>query len=175
MSGAVHRGFSCLARWTDRLERTLLTVLTTGMVLLAAAQVLLRNLWHSGWPWAEPLLGMALLWMTMLGALAAIGQGRHIAIDLATALFPKPLAAVCARATGLAAAVICGILSFAAVRYVGFLSEMDVGQLLGVPLWKFYEVIPVVFALMAFRFTVRAFLPTSWQTVSRPTDFKAES
>ncbi len=39
----------------------------------------------SGLPVPGPVLGMALLWLTMLGALAAAGLGRHISIDLATA------------------------------------------------------------------------------------------
>jgi TRAP-type C4-dicarboxylate transport system permease small subunit len=73
----------------DRIERLVLALLVTGMVGLAAVQIVLRNVWHTGLNWAEPLLGMALLWLTMLGALAAAGLGRHLSIDLAEALLPR--------------------------------------------------------------------------------------
>ena len=85
MSGRGESTFRFLCRWADRIERAVLTVLVTGMVGLATLQILLRNVWHTGLNWAEPLLGMALLWLTMLGALAAAGLGRHLSIDLAAA------------------------------------------------------------------------------------------
>lgn len=162
MKGRGERAFRFLVRWGDRIERFVLTVLVTGMVILASAQILLRNVWHTGLNWAEPLLGMALLWLTMLGALAAAGLGRHLAIDLAAALLPRRWTAWLTRATSLFAAVVCGLLAWAAGRYVGFQREMDITLLLGLPVWKHYLIIPVVFWLMAFRFGVRTFVPATW-------------
>ena len=162
MSGRGESAFRFVARWGDRIERFVLAVLVTGMVLLASVQIVLRNVWHTGLNWAEPLLGMALLWLTMLGALAAAGLGRHLAIDLAAALLPRRWTAWLTRATSIFAAVVCGLLAWAAGRYVGFQREMDITMLLGLPVWKHYMVIPVVFWLMAFRFAVRAFVPTTW-------------
>jgi TRAP-type C4-dicarboxylate transport system permease small subunit len=165
MSGRGENAFRLVFRWADRIERAILAVLVTGMVGLAALQILLRNAWHTGLSWAEPLLGMALLWMTMLGALAAAGLGRHLAIDLAAALLPRHWAARLARIISLFAAIVCLLLAWAAGRYVGFQREMDISVLLGVPVWKFYMVIPVVFWIMSFRFAVRAFVPAVWLSI----------
>jgi len=162
MSGWGERIFRRFSRGADWLERAALTVLVTGMVLLAALQILLRNVWHSGLSWAEPLLGMALLWLTLLGALAAAGLGRHLSIDLAAALLPRRAAAWLTRFISLFSAVICVLLAWAAGHYVGFQREMDMGVLLDIPLWKHYLIIPVVFWLMAFRFAVRAVVPVAW-------------
>jgi TRAP-type C4-dicarboxylate transport system permease small subunit len=162
MSGSCEKTFRRLARWGDRLERFVLAVLVTGMVALATLQILLRNVWHTGLNWVEPLLGMALLWLTMLGALAAAGLGRHLAIDLAAALLPRRWATGLTRATSVFACIVCGLLAWAAGRYVGFQREMDITMLLGLPVWKHYMVIPVVFWIMAFRFAVRALVPTAW-------------
>lgn len=162
MSGRGESAFRFVARWADRIERFILAVLVTGMVLLASVQIMLRNVWHTGLNWAEPLLGMALLWLTMLGALAAAGLGRHLAIDLAAALLPRRWTTWLMRATSIFAAVVCGLLAWAAGRYVGFQREMDITMLLGLPIWKHYMVIPVVFWLLAFRFAVRALVPTTW-------------
>lgn len=231
MSGRGEKAFRFACRWVDRIERTTLAALVTGMVGVATLQILLRNVFQSGWSWAGDLLGMALLWLTMLGALAATGLGRHLSIDLAAALLPRRwsiglartiflfFAVICgllawtyfqlllaqkpyggmlrlfnfltipvvfclmaihfAKRTfrpahcrflqpeltvvnSLFAAVVCGLLAWAAGRYVGFQREMDITMLLGAPVWKYFMVIPVVFWLMAFRFAVRAYVPQSW-------------
>ena len=165
MSGQGEQAFRLVRRWVDRTERVILAFLVTGMVGLAALQILLRNVWHTGLNWLEPLLGMALLWLTLLGALAAAGLGRHLSIDLAAALLPRRWAAGLARATSIFAAAVCVLLAWAAGRYVGFQRDMDITMLLGAPVWKQYMVIPVVFWLMAFRFVVRALIPAAWLSI----------
>ena len=167
MSGRGESTFRFLCRWADRIERAVLTVLVTGMVGLATLQILLRNVWHTGLNWAEPLLGMALLWLTMLGALAAAGLGRHLSIDLAAALLPRRWALGAGRVTALFAAVVCGLLAWAAGRYVGFQREMDDTVLLGWPIWKYYLVMPVAFWLMTVRFGIRACAPAAWLVSER--------
>ncbi len=162
MSSGPEDTFRAVRRVLDRIEQAILAVLVTGMVVLSAIQILLRNIWHTGMNWAEPLLGMALLWLTMLGALAATGLGRHLSIDLAAAFLPKHWVKWLSRLTALLAAVVCGLLAWAAGRYVGFQKEMEAGILLNWPVWRYYLIIPVVFWLMAFRFTVRVFAPVSW-------------
>lgn len=162
MSGSIETAFRSVCRGVDRIERLVLGVLVTGMVGLSAIQILLRNVWHTGLNWAEPLLGMALLWLTMLGALAATGQGRHLSIDLTVALLPRRAAVWVGRAISVFAAIVCGLLAWAAGRYVGFQREMDATALLGWPVWKYYGIIPVAFWLMVFRFSVRVFVPAAW-------------
>ncbi|NLG34068.1 MAG: TRAP transporter small permease subunit [Lentisphaerae bacterium] len=170
MTGRALNAFRAICREVDRLERGVLAVLVTGIVLLAAVQILLRNIWHSGFPWAEPLLGMGLLWLTMLGALAAAGLGRHLSIDLAAALLPRRWAGGLARIVSLFAAVVCVLLAWAAGHYVGFQRDMAMGDLLGLPVWRYYQIIPVAFWLMAFRFLIRAAIPASWLALSDDDD-----
>lgn len=162
MSSRGEKIFHAICPWVDRIERAILAVLVTGMVVLATLQILLRNVWHTGLNWSEPLLGMALLWLTMLGALAATGLGRHLSIDLAAALLPQRWSAWLGRVISIFAAIVCGLLAWAAGRYVGFQRDMDITMLLSWPVWKYYMVIPVVFWLMAFRFTLRALVPATW-------------
>jgi len=71
-------------RWLDRIENGLIAVLVLAMVLLAGAQILLRNLFDSGIEWADPLLRALVLWTAMLGALAAARDDKHIGLDLVT-------------------------------------------------------------------------------------------
>jgi len=158
----MENAFRLVCRWVDRIERMVLAVLVTGMVGLSALQILLRNVWHTGLNWAEPLLGMALLWLTMLGALAAAGLGRHLSIDLAAALLPRRGSIWVGRITSVFAAIVCGLLAWAAGRYVGVQREMETNALLGWPVWKYYMVIPVAFWLMVIRMVIRAVVPAAW-------------
>ena len=142
------------AAW-DAAERVVLGALAAGMVILAATQIVLRNFFRTGLPWAEPLLNQSLLWLTMLGALAATGQRKHITMDLASHVLPPRAAAAVRAATNLFAAVLCAVLAKAGWHYVAVQREMESGGLLGVPLWVFPAVIPVVFALLAGRFALQ--------------------
>jgi TRAP-type C4-dicarboxylate transport system permease small subunit len=110
----------------------------------------------------------------MLGALAAAGLGRHLAIDLAAALLPRRWSAWLARATSLFAAAVCVLLAWAAGRYVGFQREMEIATLLGAPVWKFDLVVPVVFWAMGFRFALRAFIPAAWLAAPEPEGLPGE-
>ena len=141
-------------------ETAVLALLVSGMVLLAAAQILLRNFFQTGFLWAEPLLGMGLLWLTMLGALAATGARRHIVIDLVGHFCPPRLRAGIKRVTALFAALICGLLASAAVRFCLFQKEMETDRILRAPVWIYYLVIPVAFGLMALRFLFQAIGPS---------------
>lgn len=148
-----------LASAATRVETTVLALLVSGMVLLAAAQILLRNFFQTGFLWADPLLGMGLLWLTMLGALAATGDRRHIVIDLVGHFCPPRVRAAAARVTALFAAVICGLLTLAAAHYCRIQKEMETDRILDIPLWVYYLIIPVAFGLMSLRFLIQAVGP----------------
>lgn len=148
-----------LASAIARAETAILALLVSGMVLLAAAQILLRNILHTGFQWADTLLGMGLLWLTMLGALAATGDRRHIVIDLVGHFCPPRFRAAAARVTSLFAAAVCGLLTAAAAQYCRFQREMETDLILNIPLWIYYLIIPVAFGLMSLRFLGQAVGP----------------
>jgi C4-dicarboxylate transporter DctQ subunit len=144
-----------IARWLARIElaeQVLLGLLVGAMVVLAALQILLRNAWGRGITWADPFLGSAMLWITLLGALAATGRRKHIAIDLVSNFVPAGARRVFQIITDLAAAVVCGFLAAAAVRYVGFQREMGDEAFAGIRQWVVLLILPAGFGLMSLRF-----------------------
>ena len=65
-----------------RIENGILALLVLLLVGLSGAQILLRIFFETGLSWADPFLRGLVLWTGMLGALAAVRDERHIALDL---------------------------------------------------------------------------------------------
>ena len=71
-----------IAGVVERIETALIALLVLAMVLLAGAQILLRNLLETGFAWADPLLRAMVLWAAMLGALAAARDDKNLGLDI---------------------------------------------------------------------------------------------
>jgi TRAP-type C4-dicarboxylate transport system permease small subunit len=145
-------------RWLDRIETGLIALLVLAMVLLAGAQILLRNLFETGLTWVDPLLRAMVLWAAMLGALAAARDDKHIGLDLLTH-FVHGRTRLVLRVVSLAfAACISAALAWFGVGLI----QLDYGSdaaTAGIPNWLLEAIIPVGFALLALRFALRACTP----------------
>lgn len=143
-----------LTRLTVRLrqlEDLLLALLLTAMILLATSQILLRNLWDYGLTWGDPTLRLMVLWITLLGAMAATRDNNHIRIDLLTRYLPPATGRVARRLTDGFTALVCALLAWHAARFVWF-EYQDGGRFLDLlPIWPFQLVMPVGFAIIALR------------------------
>lgn len=162
--------------WRDRLastgraiETATLTVLLLGMIACSAVPPLMRNLpsrpaWLisrlNDWfgpvvPVADDLVKLSVLWLAVVGAVAASRDDRHIAINLVARYgrtsWQKPAALI---ASAFAAAV-TGLLSWHAVRFVADSYRFEDTVLGDQPAWLFQLVLPVGFAIMCYRFVLR--------------------
>jgi C4-dicarboxylate transporter, DctQ subunit len=145
-------------RW-DRtmrgLERGVLTLFIVGMLLLAMLQIALRNLFHTGLVWIDPLLRHLVLWIGITGAVVATGRLRHIQMDVIGRLLPAGLRLFATRLTALVAAGVCTALAHAAWVYLGEESSFGAVGFLGIQTWVLTSVLFFGFALMAARFASR--------------------
>lgn len=142
-----------MAGMAGRIARRLLTGLLAGclaaMLILAAAQILWRNVFRMSIPHSEQLLEWLVLWIAMLGATAASIASRHITIDALSQL----LSASARRWAGLAvqffACVVCVALLLICGTY--WLDTMSYGEttLGGLPRWAFEAILPGAFAVMS--------------------------
>jgi len=143
-------------RWIERIETGLIAALVLAMVLLAGAQILLRNLFDSGLAWADPLLRAMVLWAAMLGALAAARDDKHIGLDLVAHFVHGRAKRVLRVVTLLFAAGICAAMAWYGVGLV----QLDYGSgaaIAGIANWIVEAIVPVGFALLALRLAIRAF------------------
>jgi len=140
-------------------EDLVLMLLLGGLVLLAAAQILMRNLLDAGLPWADPLLRLLVLWLGLAGALAATRENKQIRIDLLSRFLPEWLRSWVDRFTAAFTAIVCGLLAWHGGRLVWL--EYQDGTIIapGIPAWTAELIIPLGFGLMALRFALQSLLP----------------
>ncbi len=67
----------------ETLEKCLLSLLLLSILVLASADVVMRNLFNSGLEIAGPAVRLLVLWLGLLSAVYATGQSKHISIDIA--------------------------------------------------------------------------------------------
>jgi len=144
-----------IERWARALENGLLVVLLSLLLLLASAQILLRNVLSSSLPWGDEAVRLLVLWLALLGAIAASRDGRQIRIDVLSRVIPKRLVWIPdSIATGFTAAV-CGVFAWHAWRFVQD-SRAFGDQMLGDwPAWMLQLILPIGFGVMAYRYAVR--------------------
>jgi TRAP-type C4-dicarboxylate transport system permease small subunit len=140
-------------------EDAILVALLTTMIGLAAAQILLRNLFETGLPWADPLLRLLVLWLALAGALAATRENKHIRIDLLSRFLSGAMNRAADRLASIFTALICGLLAWHGGRLVWLEYQDGATVFADIPAWVAQVIIPIGFGLMALRFTLLALNP----------------
>ena len=134
------------------IEDGIMALLLGAMIILAAGQILLRNLFDSGLIWADPVLRLLVLWITLLGAIAASRERRHIRIDLISRFLSARQQALVQSLTDLFTALVCGLIAWHAARFVYF-EWQDGSRLFGaLPAWLGEIIIPIGFGVLSLRF-----------------------
>jgi TRAP-type C4-dicarboxylate transport system permease small subunit len=144
------------ARFGLALENGLLVALLGFLVVFSFVQIVLRNVFSIGVTWGDGLTRVVVLWLALLGALAASRDGRHIRMNAVMQWLPPNLQVVAGVGSDLFAAVVSAALAYLAFVFVrdsrGY-GDVLLGQL---PAWWFEAVMPVAFALIAYRFFLHA-------------------
>jgi TRAP-type C4-dicarboxylate transport system permease small subunit len=140
-----------LKRLLLRLEEGLLVLMLSAMILLASWQILMRNLFDSGLFWADPALRMMVLWLALLGAIAATHDDRHIRIDLFSRFLNNRGKRWVHSINDLFSGAVCGVIAWQGARLVYF--EWQDGSVIfgGLPAWLGELIIPFGFGVMAIR------------------------
>lgn len=135
-------------------ENAALVVLLIGMILLAVGQVVMRELFSTGVVWADEAVKLLVLWIAMIGSVAAARDNRHIRIDALSHFLPTSAIRAVHIFVDLFAACVCIVIAWHAARYT--LLEVEFGDtvLLDTPAWLVHAVVPVAFLLVAWRFLV---------------------
>lgn len=156
MAAGKRSAVSRLLRLTRLIEDALLVLLLGSMVLLAGAQIVLRNLFDGAILWADPLLRVSVLWVGMIGAMVATRNDRQISIDAVSRFLPDLWKARVRIVTDLFTAVVSAIVAWSAYRLM--IDDRAAGGLAiaKVPVWVCESILPVAFAVIALRYLLFA-------------------
>jgi TRAP-type C4-dicarboxylate transport system permease small subunit len=93
----IHKLYNLLLK----IESALLITLLLSTILIAVAQIILRNLFDIGLFWAESYIRISVLWVVLLGATIASRNNEHIAIDFFVHKMTKKIRIITQRITNL--------------------------------------------------------------------------
>lgn len=128
------------------------------MILLTCTQIFLRTFLSTGLLWADPLLRYLVLWSGLLGAVAATGQGKHIALDIFSRTMPDVLAPWLSLVTHIFCCLASAGLAWAAILFLQGELEFGLAGPLSLPLWFWNSIFPVAFCLITVKYLILSLL-----------------
>ena len=138
-------------------ENTALVVLLGTMIGVSVFQIINRQLLDGifSLSWADELVKIIVLWLAMVGSVAAARDNKHIRIDLITHVLSGPVVAWAKVIVDLFAAAVCAVIGWSAYRLIR--EEMTWGDTIftDVPLWLLHTIVPLAFLLLSYQFLVR--------------------
>jgi len=141
-----------LIRIVTWIENGLLISLLALMVSLAGAQILFRNLLDVSILGVDQLLRLLVLWVALLGAVAASREGKHIRVDMLSRWLPARVRAGTQALTDIFTIAVCLLLAWQALRFIR--AEAGVNAFGALPGWAAELILPTAFALIALRYSL---------------------
>lgn len=140
-------------RLLEHLEEGLITSLMAAMTLITFIQVIARYGFNYNFVWALELTGVMFAWLIFVGMSYGVRVGAHIGVDALV----NSLGNTAARIVGSLAAALCIVyallVTFGSFQYVKKIYDVGIlMQDLPVQSWIPRAILPIGFALLAFRF-----------------------
>lgn len=140
------------------IENSLVVLVLSVMVGLSFVQIVMRGVFDSGLLWGDIFLRHLVLWVGFLGASLATRQDKHISIDVLNQVTPKHLQRWTKLAVNLVTIAVCLVLANAGYEFVMLEKEFGSTVFEEVPAWIFQIIIPIGFAMIAFRLFLASIL-----------------
>jgi len=143
-------------RFLGAFEDAILASVLGVMIVMATVQIVLRNVFDSGISWADPMLRVSVLWVGMLGAMAATRDDRQISVDALSRFLPSRWNARVRVLTDIFTAIVAGFFCWHAARLV--LEDYTSGMtaFASVPVWVCELVLPVAMGVIGIRYAIYA-------------------
>lgn len=153
-----------LPHWLQRTRRIiavvedgLLAALLTAMIAVATAQIVMRNLWETGFVWGDPFTKVLVLWVALLGAMVAARYNNHINVDVLSRFLSTRGKAGIQIVNALFTALVCGVIAYHASQLVLLDKQAATTSFGIVPTWVSELIIPFGFGIIALRYLFNSF------------------
>ncbi len=153
-----------------RIEDGLLVFMLTAMIILAGLQIIMRNVFQSGFIETDSILRVLVLWVGMIGAVVATRERRHISVDVLTRYLSEKSKQYVDVIINLFVAVVCGLLATHSMRML--LVDYTEGSIAfsKVPTWLLESILPIAFSIITLRYMM-----FSWVSFSNLIKVKSET
>lgn len=158
MSAGLKQKLKLLDRVGRTAENAALVVLFSTMMLLAVGQIVLREVFETGIVWIEELVKLIVLWLAMVGSIAATRDDRHIRIDALAHVLSDRAKDIVRIVVDLFAAGVCGVLAWYTYQYLKLEIDWGMSVLIDTPAWVAHIIVPIAFILVCYRFLVLVLL-----------------
>jgi len=138
-----------------RIEKWVLVLLLGFLIGFSLLQIILRNLFSTGFIWGDSLLRHSVLWISFLGAGRATAEDKHIRIDLLPRLLPGKVANIALVVVDLFSCLVCIVLIYASWNFISYERTAGTFAFGQIPLWWLEAIFPFSFTVMAIRFGSR--------------------
>lgn len=139
-------------RALHKTEDWLLTILALVLVAVASGQIVAR-VFGGAVPHADQVLKICVLWLAMLGAMAAARAGKHLGMDALLHVMPRWMSQISKAIGFLFAAWVCAKFCQYGYQFVQFERENPSGSPEDlIESWKVLWAFPIGFGGMALRF-----------------------
>lgn len=121
-------------------------------VLLAFVNVVLRYVFDMSLTWAGELTNYLFIWSALFGAAYGFKKGIHISVTILLNLFPPIVAKGFMILANIISVIYLGVISYFGYELILMLKDFEeVSVDLEVPMWIPHLVLPIAFALAAYR------------------------
>ena len=135
-------------------EDAVLVIILTGLILLAASQIVMRNFFNFGFIWADEMLRMLVLWIAVAGAVAASRTDKHINIAILDRFLPDKIKLLVKIIVHIFTAAVCGLVAWHSLKFVQMSHEFGDVLMGSVPAWLPQLILPVGFGLISYRYSL---------------------
>lgn len=145
-----------IGRFVRRVEEIFFAVLLLAIVVLGLLPILMRGHGTINLSWAEPLTRQMVLWLTLVGAAAAVHDRKHISIDVIGFFLSERWKRRVRVGNDLITLGLTSALAWISVKFVQGEREIQSHSVVfeAVPEWIFAAVIPAGLALIAVRLAI---------------------
>ncbi len=140
-------------------ESTILVLVLTSMVLVAAYQVVARNFFDTGLLWGDALVRVLVLWIALVGAMVASRNDDHIRMDILSRFVGPKVGRQLKRFTSLFTCVVLVVFSWYSLQFVLFEYEDQMIAFASVPAWVCESILPIGALVMGLRYFLHTFNP----------------
>ncbi|GAA0568980.1 TRAP transporter small permease [Caenispirillum bisanense] len=144
-----------VARFINRLEEAVISILLVSMTLIVFAEVVMRFVFNSGLKWAQEATLYASAWMVLFGISYVLKLGGHIGVDALVRVFPRPVQRAVTIIAVLACLAYVGIICWGAWEYLAKLYKIGIKvKDLHIPRWMATSILFIGIAMFGLRFVL---------------------